>query len=209
MGRHTVDKRTCHHGKQKNLCILCNPFDFCEHEVRLARCKNCYFKAWCRHGGIRRNCVHCRGTICPHGMNIKRCQICKESNSNMEIPIRMPQEQPVQPVLQAPPIQPVQQAFLSQGVLFGQAKFCMACPAHVQILVLSDGTQIPPIVLTPMDSVMCKIQSGSIICLDDGTIVLFQCDGYCYQTNSLPHPPFVQTEKKHDDDLESFLGLLP
>jgi hypothetical protein len=89
----------------------------------------------------------------------------------------------------------------------------MACPAYVQVMGSCNGTQIQPIVLTQMDLVMCKIQSGSIIRLDDGTIVLFQCDGYCYQTNSLPHPPFVQTIQsaslQKDDDLESFLGLLP
>ncbi len=224
MGRRIVDNRTCPHRNQKSYCILCNPTDFCEHKSLLSRCRFCYFKAWCRHKGRRKDCVHCRDTICPHGMNKKRCQICKGSNPNMEIPGQMPQEQPVQlvqpvqPVLQAPPIQPVQQAILSQGVTFGQSNFCMACPAHVQVFGSFNGTQnIQPIVLTLMDSVMCKIQSGSIIRLDDGTIVLFQYDGYCYQTNSLPHPPFVQTIQsaslrnslEKDDDLESFLGLLP
>lgn len=215
MGRGRVDRRICPHDprKERRQCMVCYPLDFCDHDTLLSKCKYCYSKAWCRHGGRRKDCVYCRGAICLHGMNKKRCERCKELISNMEIPIPMQQEQPVQPVQQAPPIQPVRQAILPPGVTFGQSNFCMACPAHVQVLGSFNGTQIPPIVLTPMDSVMCKIQSGSFILLDDGTIVLFQCDGYCYQTKSLPHPPFVQTNQsaslQKNDDLESFLGLLP
>jgi len=224
-------KSWCRHGGKRIHCVYCR-ICVCSHGMNKKTCHIC--KQPQANSEIPRLATH--APQAPPMLQVPPIQQMQQMQQILPVlqapPIQQMQQmlpvlqappiqqmQQILPVLQAPPMQPVPQEILPQGVTFGQNKFCIACPAPVQTVRSFMETQfLPPLVLIQIDSIIWKIQSGSIICLDNGSSVFFQCDGYCYQTNSLPHPPFFQTIQstslhnpleKNDDDLESFFGLLP